>query len=121
MPITFDSASVPTKKAQEETIFADLVAEEDGSEPDTSRCSEAALLTVVNFLKRRLPIVVWLPAYSTSLLQADIAAGLVVGIVLVPQAVAYSLLAELPPLYGLCARRPALGDNVMPAKRVACL
>ena len=52
---------------------------------------------------RRLPILSWLPKYSFELLRTDAAAGLTMGIVVVPQGIAYALLAELPPVYGLYA------------------
>ena len=45
----------------------------------------------------------WLPKYTLELLRADVVAGLTVGVVLIPQGVAYAMLAELPPIYGLYA------------------
>jgi len=48
-----------------------------------------------------LPIVQWLPRYSLSFLRADLIAGLSVGVLLIPQSMAYSLLAGLSPIYGL--------------------
>ena len=36
-------------------------------------------------------------------LQQDLIAGLVVGIVVIPQSLGYALLAGLPPVYGLYA------------------
>ena len=47
----------------------------------------------------RVPALSWLRDYKT--LHNDIVAGLTVGIVLVPQSMAYAALAELPPVYGL--------------------
>jgi SulP family sulfate permease len=41
--------------------------------------------------------------YKRSNLRADIIAGLTVGIVALPQAIAYAMIAELPPQYGLYA------------------
>jgi len=52
-------------------------------------------------LRRRLPFLSWAEDYSLSLLKFDFIAGLTVGVVLVPQGVAYAMLAELPPVYGL--------------------
>lgn len=43
-----------------------------------------------------LPIVRWLPKYSLLDLQSDITAGLAVGLMVVPQALAYSSIAGLP-------------------------
>jgi SulP family sulfate permease len=54
-------------------------------------------------LKAYLPITQWLPNYSTKNLQGDISAGLTVGVMLIPQGMAYAMIAGLPPIYGLYA------------------
>jgi len=53
----------------------------------------------------RLPIRIlgWLPGYQRSDVRGDVVAGLTVGAMLVPQAMAYALLAGLPPEVGLYA------------------
>ena len=50
-----------------------------------------------------LPILNWLPRYSREDLVGDLMAGLIVAIMLVPQGMAYALLAGLPPQVGLYA------------------
>ena len=50
-----------------------------------------------------LPILDWAPRYRRTDLRSDLAAGLTVGAMLVPQAMAYALLAGLPPEVGLYA------------------
>ena len=50
-----------------------------------------------------LPIVQWLPRYRRADLSGDLTAGLTVGAMLVPQGMAYALLAGLPPEVGLYA------------------
>ena len=50
-----------------------------------------------------LPILDVVATYRASYLGADLVAGLVVGIVTVPQAMAYAYLAGLPPQAGLYA------------------
>lgn len=57
----------------------------------------------MNSLKRYLPILAWLPNYNRDLLRGDVAAGLTVGVMLIPQGMAYAMLAGLPPIYGLYA------------------
>src|SRR5210317_683078 len=52
-------------------------------------------------LKKIIPILYWLPNYKKSWLKGDIEAGLTVGIMLVPQGIAYAMIAGLPPIYGL--------------------
>jgi SulP family sulfate permease len=54
-------------------------------------------------LAKLLPIVGWAPRYQRADLRSDLAAGLTVGAMLVPQAMAYALLAGLPPEVGLYA------------------
>lgn len=53
------------------------------------------------YLTKRLPICSWLPRYNLTALQFDIIAGLTVGLMVVPQGLAYGLIAGLPPQYGL--------------------
>lgn len=53
--------------------------------------------------KKIIPILDWLPRYKKSYLKGDISAGLTVGIMLVPQGMAYAMIAGLPPVYGLYA------------------
>ncbi len=54
-------------------------------------------------LKRFLPLLRWLPNYKKNYLSGDIYAGITVGIMLIPQGMAYALIAGLPPVYGLYA------------------
>lgn len=54
-------------------------------------------------LKRFFPILDWLPKYNKTQLQGDLSAGLTVGVMLIPQGMAYSMLAGLPPIHGLYA------------------
>jgi len=54
-------------------------------------------------LAKLLPILSWASRYDRADLRSDMAAGLTVGAMLVPQAMAYALLAGLPPAVGLYA------------------
>ena len=45
----------------------------------------------------------WLPNYKKKYLSGDISAGLTVGIMLIPQGMAYAMIAGLPPVFGLYA------------------
>src|SRR2546421_4331648 len=54
-------------------------------------------------LTRYLPILSWLPSYQRSWLRFDLIAGATVWAVVVPEAVAYSQLAGVPPQAGLFA------------------
>lgn len=59
--------------------------------------------TFVSGIKRFLPILDWLPNYKKTDLQGDLSAGLTVGIMLIPQGMAYAMLAGLEPIHGLYA------------------
>uniref|UniRef100_H0WWG2 Sodium-independent sulfate anion transporter n=1 Tax=Otolemur garnettii TaxID=30611 RepID=H0WWG2_OTOGA len=65
-----------------------------GMVPNTCCCTSAAV-------RRRLPVLAWLPNYSLQWLKMDFIAGLSVGLTVIPQALAYAEVAGLPPQYGL--------------------
>ncbi|XP_058417792.1 sodium-independent sulfate anion transporter isoform X1 [Diceros bicornis minor] len=65
-----------------------------GIAPQACCCSLGAV-------RRRLPILAWLPNYSMQWLKMDFIAGLSVGLTVIPQALAYAEVAGLPPQYGL--------------------
>lgn len=56
-------------------------------------------------VRRRLPVLRWLPRYRPAWLQLDLVAGLTVGLTAVPQALAYAEVAGLPLQVGGSARR----------------
>ncbi len=49
------------------------------------------------------PILSWLPKYEKGNLKGDLSAGLTVGVMLIPQGMAYAMIAGMPPIYGLYA------------------
>ena len=54
-------------------------------------------------MKTFIPILNWLPDYKSEYLKDDFIAGLTVAVLLIPQGMAYALIAGLPPIYGLYA------------------
>lgn len=56
----------------------------------------------MNF-KQYFPILEWLPKYNSEFFKGDLIAGLTVGVMLIPQGMAYAMLAGMPPIYGLYA------------------
>ncbi len=54
-------------------------------------------------LKNVIPLLSWLPDYNKKWLRGDLSAGLTVGVMLIPQGMAYAMIAGLPPIYGLYA------------------
>lgn len=54
-------------------------------------------------VRRAIPALNWITQYRRSDLGLDLTAGLTVAVILVPQAMAYAMLAGLPPVVGLYA------------------
>lgn len=54
-------------------------------------------------MQKFFPFLQWLSNYKKANFSKDVVAGLTVGIVLIPQAMAYAMIAGLPPVYGLYA------------------
>lgn len=54
-------------------------------------------------IKDYVPFIEWLPNYKKQDLTGDLSAGLTVGVMLIPQGMAYAMIAGLPPIYGLYA------------------
>ena len=54
-------------------------------------------------LRRLLPIMEWGRAYTSTMLTNDLVAAAIVTIMLIPQSLAYAMLAGLPPEIGLYA------------------
>ncbi|WP_209330694.1 SulP family inorganic anion transporter [Lunatimonas salinarum] len=54
-------------------------------------------------IKNYLPILEWLPNYRKTQFKGDLSAGITVGIMLIPQGMAYAMLAGLEPIHGLYA------------------
>ena len=52
-------------------------------------------------IKKHIPILDWLPNYQKKWLKSDLFAGLTIGVILIPQGIAYAIIAGLPPIYGL--------------------
>lgn len=57
----------------------------------------------MQWLRRTFPIARWLPGYTRGDLRGDVTAGVTVGVMLIPQSMAYAVIAGLPPIYGLYA------------------
>ncbi len=54
-------------------------------------------------LKKYFPIFSWLNSYKKSYISGDVSAGITVGIMLIPQGMAYAMIAGLPLVFGLYA------------------
>ncbi len=54
-------------------------------------------------MQRFIPFLDWVSKYKKGYLLKDLIAGLTVGVILIPQGMAYAMVAGLPPVYGLYA------------------
>lgn len=103
-PTTADGA----ESGQQKPLVLERVEEDEGRKWQTilpqrlkKHCSctpQAVKYKILDFF----PICKWLPHYKLrDWLVGDIMSGLIVGTLLVPQSIAYSLLASQDPIYGL--------------------
>ena len=56
---------------------------------------------ILKHVKKKVPIVGWLPNYNLDNAISDAIAGVTVGLTVIPQGIAYAVVANLPPQYGL--------------------
>lgn len=56
-----------------------------------------------DWLEKTFKITTWLPGYDSFQFSGDLKAGLTTGIMLIPQGMAYAVIAGMPPIYGLYA------------------
>ncbi len=54
-------------------------------------------------MQKIFPFLGWLSGYKKAYLPKDLVAGLTVAVILIPQGMAYAMIAGLPPVYGLYA------------------
>lgn len=84
------------ERVKEKVSWKDVLRKKVGKKCSCSSARVKALLV------DSIPIVKWLPRYQfKDWIIGDAMSGLIVGILLVPQCIAYSLLAEQDPIYGL--------------------
>lgn len=65
--------------------------------------AKAAPAAAGQYLIDKVPIVGWLPKYRPRWLISDVIAGLTLGIMLIPQSLAYAAIATIPVEHGLMA------------------
>jgi sodium-independent sulfate anion transporter 11 len=66
-----------------------------------SRGGRALPRATAEYILEKFPIIGWLPKYDYRWLPNDIIAGLTLGLMLVPQSLAYADIATIPVQYGL--------------------
>jgi sodium-independent sulfate anion transporter 11 len=65
------------------------------------RGARALPRATADYLIEKVPIVGWLPRYNYRWIINDVIAGLTLGIMLIPQSLAYAKIATMPIQYGL--------------------
>jgi sulfate permease, SulP family len=71
--------------------------------PATTTALQARLMALPPWVRRAAPVLDWGATYSRDMLSSDLLAALIVTIMLIPQSLAYALLAGLPAEVGLYA------------------
>lgn len=66
-----------------------------------TKAVRAAPSVAGQYLLEKAPIIGWLPKYSPRWLLNDTLAGITVGVLLIPQSLAYAKIATIPGEYGL--------------------
>ena len=80
-----------------------------GNNPYGTGNKESVFETISRlFLSYRLPMMEWLCVYDLDIFFSDLNAGATVFVLLIPQAMAYAVLANVPPVYGLYSSTAAL-------------
>ncbi|PNS15259.1 Sulfate permease 2 [Sphaceloma murrayae] len=69
----------------------------------STRGIRATPRVALEYVVDKVPIVGWLPRYNPRWLISDVVAGLTLGIMLIPQSLAYAQIADIPVEYGLMA------------------
>ncbi|POS83481.1 hypothetical protein EPUL_005851, partial [Erysiphe pulchra] len=67
----------------------------------TSDATKSLPSSTVTYFIDKLPIIKWLPKYTSNWLMHDIVAGTTIGLLLIPQSLAYAKIATVPEQYGL--------------------
>lgn len=67
----------------------------------TRSAAKALPKAVPKFLLAKVPVVSWLPRYDPRWILNDVIAGVTMGVLLIPQALAYAKIATIPPQFGL--------------------
>ncbi|XP_065557313.1 sodium-independent sulfate anion transporter-like isoform X2 [Artemia franciscana] len=80
-----------------------IVSEEESIPKEPCHKRLAKKIFCKKTLYKRLPILKWVEEYKLSYIVPDFIAGCSVGLTLVPQGIAYAIVAGLPPQYGLYA------------------
>ncbi|KAF4982423.1 hypothetical protein FZEAL_1941 [Fusarium zealandicum] len=89
------------QRARETITPADIYLEQEPTVFEWFKEFAPSRDAALQYFQGLFPSASWIPRYGLSWLLGDVIAGITIGLVVVPQAMAYALLAQLPPAYGL--------------------
>ncbi len=89
------------RRAYEILQPADLFLEHEPTAAEWIRDLAPSREGLAEYIKTLFPSASWIRRYNLGWLMGDCIAGLTIGLVVVPQAMAYASLAQLTPAYGL--------------------
>lgn len=103
-----DEVEASAEISSEKTLFANAPTPgEKSTKPRQKHVTKTRKLSTrrdwLDRLAQFLPILGWLPNYNKTLFSADLTAGITIAVMLIPQGLAYAMLAGLPPIMGLYA------------------
>jgi high affinity sulfate transporter 1 len=102
------------RKAVKPSFTTQLTSWAQGALPKEPVTIRSCIKNAGIIVGQLVPLVGWVSSYTREMVVPDVSAGLTVGIMLIPQAVAYGLLADLPLQYGLYAA-------IVPGAVYACM
>ena len=94
------------------------MTQDKGGQAQDSPVSSGASSLGTGKLSRYLPILDWGRRYNPAALSKDMVAALIVTVMLIPQSLAYALLAGLPPVVGIYASLLPLVLYTLSAKAI---
>ena len=90
--------------------FLDNLKHEAETDPNLNRARELGTKGAqelpkasVNYVVEKFPIIGWLPRYNYKWLLNDFTSGLIIAVMLIPQALSYAKIATIPVQFGLFA------------------
>jgi Sulfate permease family len=98
-----DQASAPSLRSPIKSFRQTIAQDENFRRLSVllSRGLRSAPSATSEYLLEKIPVYKWLPSYSPSWIVNDLIAGVTIGILLVPQSLAYAKVAGIPGQYGL--------------------
>lgn len=83
------------------TVINYVSETEDDNQIQTSLKQKFKKIFTKENVSKKFPIIQWLPRYNSTNAVGDLVAGFTVGLTVIPQALAYAGIANLPAVYGL--------------------